>query len=210
MSVKNYQKFYEPLNAVQSADFNRCIYCGCEAARPDFIPPIKFIHDWRDVSSSADFICVPSCNECFDLLKNENNGTLEPRIAVLKKLLAAKYKKAIRVFNHWSMDEIEEMDIAFQISLKGGMYLGKEALSRLQFSGVDYEINGSITRVAKPQREVFKVFDEEFESFREALAFASETYQIKKSRLSQLYFENDESFDRAIGVFHGLVGGSYS
>ena len=200
MSVSNYQKFYEPLNAVHSADFNRCIYCGCEAARPDFIPPIKFIHDWRDVNSSADFVCVPSCNECFDLLKNENNGTLEPRIVVLKKLLAAKYKKAIRVFNHWSMDEIEEMDIAFQISLKGGMYLGKEALSRIQFAGFDYEINGSTTRVAKPQRE----------SFREALAFASDTYQIKKSRLSQLYFENDESFDRAIGVFHGLVGGSYS
>ena len=205
MSGSNYQKFYEPLNAVHSADFNRCIYCGCEAACPDFIPPIKFIHDWRDVNSSAEFICVPACNECFDLLKNENNGTLEPRIVVLKKLLAAKYKKAIRVFNHWSMDEIEEMDIAFQISLKGGMYLGKEALSRINFAGFDYEINGSTTRVAKPQREVFKVFDEEFESFREALAFASDTYQIKKGRLSQLYFENDESFDRAIGVFHGLV-----
>ncbi|WP_377893107.1 hypothetical protein [Alteromonas sp. R78001] len=207
MSVKNYQKFYEPLNAVHSADFNRCIYCGCEAARLDFIPPIKFIHDWRDVNSSADFISAPSCNECFDLLKNENSGTLEPRITVLKKLLAAKYKKAIRVFNHWSMDEIEEMDTAFQISLKGGMRLGKEALSRLQFAGFDYEVNGSITRVAKPQREVFKVFDEEFESFREALAFASETYQIKKSRLSQLYFEHDESFDKAVEVFHGLVGG---
>ena len=205
MSVKNYQKFYEPLNAVQSADFNRCIYCGCEAARPDFIPPIKFIHDWRDVNSSADFISVPSCNECFDLLKNENHGTLEPRIVVLKKLLAAKYKKAIRVFNHWSMDEIEEMDTALQISLKGGMYLGKEALSRIHFAGFDYEINGSTTRVAKPQHEVFKVFDEEFESFREALECACEIYQIKKSRLSQLYFESGESFDKAIETFHHAV-----
>ncbi|WP_334020869.1 hypothetical protein [Alteromonas sp. S015] len=202
-----YTKFYTPLRAVNSADFNRCIYCGCEAARQDFIPPIKFIHDWQDGHLQADFISVPSCNECCDLLKNENNATLEPRVAVLKKLLAEKYKKAIRVFNHWSMEEIEEMDAAFQISLKGGMRLGKETLSRLQFAGFDYEVNGSITRVAKPQREVFKVFDEEFSSFREALAFASATYKIKKSRLSQLYFDNDESFDRAIGVFHGLVRG---
>ena len=50
-------------------------------------------------------------------------------------------------------------------------------------------------RVAKPQREVS---DEEFSRFKEALAFASATYQIKKSRLSQLYFDNDESLDRAI------------
>ncbi len=99
------------------------------------------------------------------------------------------------------------MDAAFQISLKGGMGLGKETLSRLQFAGFDYEINGSTTRVAKPQRDVFKVFDEEFSSFREALAFASVTYKIKKSRLSQLYFDNDESFDMAIEVFHGLLEG---
>ncbi len=208
MSVKNYQKFYQPLHAVHSADSNRCIYCGCEAARQDFIPPIKFIHDWQDGHLQADFISVPACNECTELLINENNATLEPRITVLKKRLAEKYKKAIRVFNHWSMEEIQEMDAAFQISLKGGMRLGKETLSRLQFAGFDYEVNGSITRVAKPQREVFRVFDEEFSSFREALAFASATYKIKKSRLSQLYFDNDESFDRAIEAFHELVEGN--
>jgi hypothetical protein len=58
--------------------------------------------------------------------------------------------------------------------------------------------------VAKPQREMF---DEEFSSFEKALAFASATYKIKKSRLSQLYFDNDESFNRAIEVFHELVDG---
>ncbi|WP_257720416.1 hypothetical protein [Alteromonas mediterranea] len=42
------------------------------------------------------------------------------------------------------------------------------------------------------------MFYEEFSSFREALAFACATYKIKKSRLSQLYFDNDESFDGAI------------
>ena len=88
------------------------------------------------------------------------------------------------------------------------MRLGKETLSRLLFVGFDYEVNGSITRVAKPQREVFTVFNEEFRSFREALAFASATYKIKKSRLSQLYFDNDESFDRAIEAFHGSVKGN--
>tara|TARA_Y100000296_G_C5084334_1_gene211608 strand:+ start:154 stop:303 length:150 start_codon:yes stop_codon:yes gene_type:complete len=39
----------------------------------------------------------------------------------------------------------------------------------------------------------------------QALAFVSATYKIKKSRLSQLYFDNDESFDRAIEAFHSLI-----
>ncbi len=79
------------------------------------------------------------------------------------------------------MEEIEEMDAAFQISLKGGMRLGKETLSRLQFAGFDYEVNGSITRVAKPQREVFTCSNEEFSSFREALAFASAPTKSRKA-----------------------------
>jgi len=48
-------------------------------------------------------------------------------------------------------------------------------------------------RVAKPKREMS---DEEFSSFKETLALAR--YQIKKSRLSQLYFDYIKSFDRAI------------
>ena len=201
----NYEKYYSPLRAAHSADFHLCFYCGCESARNDFIPPMKFIHDWREGTKEADFISVPACNECHDLLKNQNNGTLEHRMSVLKKLLSEKYAKAIRVFNHWSMDEIEEMDAAFQISLKGGMRLGKEALSRIRFAGFDYEVNGSFTCVAAPHHQVFTVFEQEFDSFREALAFASNAYQIKKSRLSKLYFEYDESFEKAIAVFHEKI-----
>jgi hypothetical protein len=51
-----------------------------------------------------------------------------------------------------------------------------------------------------------EMFDEEFSRFEGVLAFAYATYKITKSRLSQLYFDNDESFDEAIDVFHGLVG----
>ena len=49
------------------------------------------------------------------------------------------------------------------------------------------------------------MFDEEFSRFEGVLAFAYATYKITKSRLSQLYFDNDESFDEAIDVFHGVL-----
>jgi len=198
----NYEKYFEPLKAVHAANFNRCVYCGCEASVSDYIPPIKYIHDYRDGTKEADFVSVPSCTECFSLLKNHNSGTLEFRTLVLKKLLAEKYSKAIRVFNHWSPEEIAEMDTAFQISLNGGVSLGKETLSRIRFSGFDYEVNGSITRVPKPQESVFTVFGETFEDYKTALEHASATYQIKKSRLSQLYYDNGESFDKAVEAFH--------
>ena len=198
----DYKKYYEPLVAVNSSDFNRCFYCGCEANHADYIPPISFIHDWRDGSREAEFIAVPSCNECFDLLKKHNTGTLGERVDVLKKLLAKKYEKAVRVYTMWSPEELEDMDTAFQISLQAGINLGKETVSRLRFNGFDYEVDGSITRVGKAPNKPYKVFDETFENFKQALEYASHTYQIKKSRLSELYFENGENFDSAIEAFH--------
>ncbi|APE04438.1 MULTISPECIES: hypothetical protein [unclassified Alteromonas] len=201
----NYEKYYEPLVAVNSSDFNRCFYCGCEANHTDYIPPISFIHHWRDANSEAEFIAVLSCNECFDILKKKNNGTLQTRFDVLKALLAEKYKKAITVYNMWSPEELEEMDKAFQISLSAGINLGKETVSRLKFNGFDHEIGGSITRVGKALDKSYQVFDQTFENFKLALEYASSTYQIKKGRLSELYFENGESFDKAIEAFHRSV-----
>lgn len=198
----DYKKYYEPLVAVHSVDFNKCFYCGCEASTPDYIPPISFIHDWRDGSRDAEFIAVPACNECAGLLKKHNSGTLGERFDALKKLLANKYKKAVTVYNVWSPEELEEMDTAFQISLRAGINLGKETVSRLRFNGFDYEINGSITRVGKAPDKRYQVFDKTFENFKLALEYASHTYQIKKGRLSELYFENGENFDSAIEAFH--------
>jgi hypothetical protein len=201
----DYTKYYEPLVAVHSVDFNKCFYCGCEAATSDYIPPIPFIQDWRDGRREAEFITVPSCNECVDLMKKHNTGTLDERVDVLKNLLAKKYEKAVRVYTMWSPEELEEMDTAFQISLRAGINLGKETVSRLRFNGFDYEINGSTTTVGKTLDKHYKVFDKTFENFKLALEYASSTYQIKKGRLSELYFENGENFDKAIEAFHRSV-----
>ena len=201
----DYKKYYEPLVAVHSVNFNQCFYCGCEASTPDYIPPVSFIHDWRDGSRAAEFIAVPACNECVDLLKRHNTGTLSERVDMLKKLLAKKYEKAVRVYNMWNPEELEEMDAAFQISLSAGINLGKETVSRLRFNGFDYEVDGSTTRVDKAPDKPYKVFDETFENFKVALEYASHTYQIKKGRLSELYFENGESFAKAIEAFHGSL-----
>ncbi len=105
----------------------------------------------------------------------------------------------------WSPEELEEMDKAFQISLSAGINLGKETVSRLKFNGFDHEIGGSITRVGKALDKSYQVFDQTFENFKLALEYASSTYQIKKGRLSELYFENGESFDKAIEAFHRSV-----
>ena len=201
----DYENYYERLSAVHSVDFNRCFYCGCEASKLDFIPPIYFIQEWKSASRNADFISVPACFECFDLLKKHNNATLDSRVNALKILLGSKYDKAINIYNLWKKNELDDMDESFQKSLEAGIKLGAESIERLRFRGYDYEINGSVTRLESAQRHTIAVFGEEFSDYKDALEYASSSYRINKAQLSELYFENGKSFDKAISAFHRSV-----
>lgn len=201
----DYENYYERLSAVHSVDFNKCFYCGCEASEIDFIPPISFIQEWKSANQSADFITVPSCFECFDLLKTHNSATLDSRVNALKILLSSKYEKAINIYNLWKKSELEQMDELFQKSLDAGIKLGAESIERLRFRGYDYEINGSVTRLESAQRHTITVFGEEFSDYKDALEYASSSYRINKVQLSELYFENGKSFDKAISAFHRSV-----
>lgn len=203
----DYENYYERLSAVHSVDFNKCFYCGCEASELDFIPPISFIQEWKSASRNADFITVPSCFECFDLLKKNNSATLDTRVNALKILLGSKYDKVINIYNLWKKNELEQMDESFQKSLNAGIKLGAESIERLRFRGYDYEINGSVTRLESAQRHTITVFGEEFSDYKDALEYASSSYRIHKARLSELYFEHGKSFDKAISAFHRSVEG---
>lgn len=201
----DYENYYERLSAVHSVDFNRCFYCGCEASEIDFIPPISFIQEWKSASRNADFITEPSCFECFDLLKKPNSATLDSRVNALKVLLGSKYDKAINIYNLWKKSELEQMDESFPKSLDAGIKLGSESIERLRFRGYDFEVNGSVSRLESAQRHTITVFAEEFSDYKDALEYASSSYRINKAQLSELYFENGKSFDRATSAFHRPV-----
>lgn len=201
----DYESYYDRLSAVHSIDFNKCFYCGCEASEFDYSPPIAYIHEWKDGSRSADFIAVPCCYECYGLLKKHNSGTLDSRVSTLKLLLQSKYEKAINIYNLWQKKELRDMDTSFQKSIDAGIKLGTESIERLRFKGFDYEVNGSITRVSDVGQETITVFGEEFTDYKEALEYASNSYRINKAQLSELYFENGKSFDKAIAAFHRTV-----
>ncbi len=201
----DYESYYDRLSAVHSIDFNKCFYCGCEASELDFAPPIKFIQEWKNGRRIADFITIPSCFECHDLLKRHNSGTLDSRVNALKTLLHSKYEKAINVYNLWQKNELKDMDASFQKSLDAGIKLGAESIERLRFKGFDYEVDGSITRVNDVERQSITVFGEEFTDYKDALEYASISYRINKAHLSDLYFANGKSFDKAIGAFHSAV-----
>ncbi|WP_218312579.1 hypothetical protein [Alteromonas antoniana] len=201
----DYDKYFKPLRAIHSANFNTCFYCGCDATAQDYIPPISFIHEYTNSRSVADFIKVPACNECFDMVKFQRGSNLAERIDAAKHAIAKKYAKAIRVYEMWKLSELEEMDENFQSSLKGGLSLGEEATERLNFKGFDYEVDGEVNRVGPSETKKISVYEREFLDFKTALDHASETSRIPKHKLRELYYQNGRSFEKAIKSFHDML-----
>jgi len=193
---------YRQMSALHAGNFNRCFYCGCIATEYDLVPPIKYAQFYLKTREEADFYKVPSCRECFYLLKNDKSALLGQRVDVAKKQLTRKYKRAIRIYEVWSSDEVEDLDYHLKSSVIAGMVLGEESCQRVKYRGFDFEADGLKHSAHFIENEVFLIFAEKFDSFRDALEHAHKAYRIPKAKLIELFTEHNHCFDLAINSFH--------
>lgn len=191
-------ELYRPLRAVSSKDFNTCFYCGCIATLQDLAPPIQFAEFYLKTREDADFYQVPSCKECFQILKHDKSGSLGQRVDNLKKRLAKKYQKAIRIYELWDHDEVDELDHNLGHSIKAGLSLGEESYQRYKYRGFEFEVEGVKHDAFYVKAEVLTVFGEKFDNFRDALEHASRSFRIPKAKLKEMFAEHNNSFDLAI------------
>jgi hypothetical protein len=197
----NDDDLYRQINAVHGKDFHTCFYCGCIATKTDFVPPIKYAEFYLKAREDADFYKVPSCQECFEILRADKSALLGQRVDNVKKKLARKYQKAVRVYEMWDEDELEELDYSLNRSIKAGLYLGKESYDRVKFRGFEFEADGDKHSLHFYKKELITVFGQQFTNFRDALDYGSKAFRIPKAKLRDLFMEHNNSFDDAIKFF---------
>lgn len=191
--------------AIDSKYFNTCFYCGCVATDYDFSPPLQYAEFYFKTREDADFYKVPACGECHGFLKNDKSGLLGQRIDRIKKILSEKYKKAIRVYEMWDNDEVDELDYQLKHSIKAGLVLGEESYRRCKFKGFDYEVESNKYKGIFIQAEQITIFGEAFDNFKDALDYGSRAYRIPKSHLKDLFAEHGNDFDSAIKFFQDEI-----
>jgi len=194
-------ELYRQMSAVYGKDFNTCFYCGCIATEYDLTPPLKYAEFYLKTREDADFYKVPSCRECYDFLKSDKSGLLGQRVDNVKKKLARKYQKAIRVYEMWDHDEIEGLDYHLKHSINAGLVLGKDSYERYKFKGFDFEVDGEKHSAHYIDNETLTIFGEKFDNFKDALDYGSKAFRIPKAKLKEMFAENNNSFDVAIKVF---------
>lgn len=195
---------YKALIACDSEFFNTCYYCEDESNGYDHIPPLKYSNRFiRDVS--ADYIKVPVCAECITFLKGNKSPYFNEHIEIAKLALAKKYAKALSIYELWNENETKDLDESLSKSIKAGLKLGKEAHCRFKFKGFKYELDGDVFSVEETEPEEIIIFGELFYEFKDALDYASYTYQIPKVTLKELLKESGNNFDKAIKRYQSEV-----
>ncbi len=196
---------YRQLRAVDVKYFHTCFYCGCIAYQDDLVPPLKLADFYLRTREEADYYKVPACKECLGFLKSEKGALLGQRVDVVKRMLARKYQRAIRIYELWDASEVNELSYQLKHSVNAGIVLGKESTERIAFKGFDFEVDGEQHFAKYVSDQEYKVFELTFENFRSALDYASKAYSIPKAKLIEMYTAHNDSFDSAINFHHEAV-----
>lgn len=194
-------QYYQQAYACNQSNFNQCFYCGCEATERDHCPPLHMLQSIIDLSEDADFISIAACYECHALLHNERLLTIDERFIKLKKKLASKYAKPLRVYNMWHENELSDMSDEFAHSIKAGMALGKEAAERMAFAGFSYATEEAKVTVREKTPE-FDVEGTVFNDFKQALNYCIDTLKVQRSEFYKILVDDYQGdFNKALSQY---------
>ncbi|QIZ77631.1 hypothetical protein [Ferrimonas lipolytica] len=189
---------YRQLRAANGGDFHTCFYCGCLATEFDFAPPQAHWQSFHYRQASADNLQVPACKECATFLKKCSMGLVQQRRELVHTKIAAKYAKSIGVYLRWNQDELAQMDYGFSHSLGAGMKLGEESHRRSNYQGFAYELDGAIVAASAPTPVPIHVFEQRFNSIKEALVAVSKRYGISQTKLVDGLAKHDNNLEAVV------------
>ncbi|MHC8393871.1 hypothetical protein ACYZT8_09415 [Pseudomonas sp. LB3P93] len=185
----NIENTYFPIYALDQENFGLCYYCGCEATQRDCVPPLRYLAIYEKHYGVAQRMAIPCCAECHGFLIAVSASSLEERVKVVKNRISSKYKKALRIYSSWDQDDLDELSVALQKSIRSGIALGEEAYMRLCFKGFSYEYEGQRSHAIVQERVTYEVLGDIFENLRDALLFASRSYKINIHKLEEYFLE---------------------
>lgn len=194
---------YSRANPIHVEDHGICYYCGCEAEHEfdDYAPPKYDSPFYIKTGEGCSFAIVPCCKECHGFLLRCREGLIEERKRFVNKAIDKKYLKALRIYERWNEQELDELDRSLALSVRAGIKLGEEASLRQRYPGFEYEIEGTVFHSRRRNIKIYSVFGEEFDNFRNALQFASRAYKININLLKEWLMDHDANFDQSINAY---------
>jgi hypothetical protein len=198
---------YSRASAVHIQDHGICYYCGCEAEHEydDYAPPKDDAPFYIRTGEGCSLAIIPCCKECHGFLLRCRDGLIEERKLFVNKAIDRKYVKALRIYERWNEQELDELSHSLAMSVRAGIKLGQEASQRQRYPGFEYEIEGTVFHSRRKNIRIYTVFGEEFDNFRNALQYASRAYKININMLKELLMDRDANFDETINAYFAKI-----
>ncbi len=125
-------------------------------------------------------------------------GLVEQRREWLQTKLSAKYAKAIGVYLKWNHNELAELDYGLRHSIGAGLELGEEAHRRANYQGYPYEVDGAVVAQATIKPLPISVFEQRFDTLKQALVAVSEQYRIPQAKLVEALAKHDNNLEAVV------------
>lgn len=111
-----------------------CTYCGLLSNGVDHVPPTSARQGLIDVGLSAKypFVEVRCCSECNSALGARSLWTVPQRKTFIKRWIARRYKKYLRIPN-WAAGELAELSGHLQDSVLHGLAVRDLTRYRLDY-----------------------------------------------------------------------------
>lgn len=175
-----YGNKYQPMVSASISDTRLCFYCGDIAQCKDHQPPICHADRINSSDGEVEYLLIPSCNECNQLLGSSFTNTADERSSLAKSLLRQKYKSLLIA----STIESDRSGLTGRLKRQCMAYDAKAKVirDRLSFDSYPYE-----NRMIKKDlyREIIEVDGIAFDNIVDAVSFLCNKESISYTKLKK-------------------------
>lgn len=110
-----------------------CFYCGAPAPDRDHCPPLSRVNDYKSLRlHREEYLKVPCCPECNELLGDSLQENIHERHDHLKRKLKKRYAKIYKM-PYWEEPEIAALGFNLQTEVRHAMRVFEAIESRLEY-----------------------------------------------------------------------------
>ncbi|ROS01444.1 hypothetical protein EDC56_1885 [Sinobacterium caligoides] len=180
---------YRRIHACLAEFFHTCYYCGDIASTDDFIPP-KTRSQTSGSYPDGQFFIVPCCPECKRLGGDQPHSHIETRSEYIRKALRKKHYATFKKTQLWTQEEValrieEDGLTSINRSLLAVLNAEQDLTSRLNFTGYDFEVDGSRYQSVIEEKGQTSVFGQLYDNPKQALHAVAKQYSLKVAELHQ-------------------------
>ncbi len=188
-----------PLIEIPFNNRNTCWFCGEPKDKVINFPK----HSSEESLMNHAPLCLPSCNECANIVKRTAFSSLFIYRDAIKKALTVKHQKTLSIGSNWTKQELEESELegsAFEGFKRSAWFMFEMIQGRINYKGWELRINNDKLYIEQ-EDQAFEFDGTTYVNLDTAVTHAVKTFHLDEQLFTRvLSVIGKDKFGQAIRV----------